>query len=110
MGAGPNIKRSDVTSTSWWKNLLTLSHMPWHGDDIAKPPKVQGVYIILRCLGNSKFRIWFLIAKHLDYSTIISNKFLDFQVRAICFMEGFVEWILGTVCVLGSNNGTLDAN
>lgn len=82
-GAGPNLIRSDVLPIGCRQNLVTSAHLPRLGDANGRPLQLQGVVILRLRLGNSHFRVPFVVATRLAASMIIGTDFLDRNVRAI---------------------------
>lgn len=107
-GARPRFIRSDVLPIGWRQNLVTSVHLPGLGDAKSRPLQLLvSVFVRLR-LGNSHFRVSFIVMKHLAASMIFGIDFLDSHVRAISCMEVIVEMTPGTVCILHRNKATVD--
>lgn len=109
IGAGPNLIRSGILPLGWRCNLFISAHLHRLGDAKGRLLQLLGMVVIRLRLGDSHFRVPFILSKHLAESMIIGTEFLERHFLAIRCMAGIVETTWGTVCILGRNNSTIYA-
>lgn len=65
--------------------------------------------LLLLTIGNSHFRLHFIVTKYLMASMIIGTELLDSQLRAVWYMEGIVETSRGIVRIYGWKKPTVES-
>lgn len=80
---GRNHVRSGVLSIGWRHNLISSALLPLLGDANGTPLQLLGVVVIQLLLGNSHFRVPFIVTKPLMASMIIDTEFLYRYVHVI---------------------------
>lgn len=99
-GTGSILIRSDFLQIDWRESVVTPAHLPRFEDGNRRPIHLLGFVILRLLLGNSTFRVIFIVAKSMVGSMIIGTEFLNRNVRAISCIEGIVETTSGTVRIL----------